>query len=148
MTQPPERAPAYLLALQDERDAMGRFPRSALPAAVLVVAGAIPILAGLRGVAAGEVTVSLPWILVGGILALPGTLLARHALQWFRRARSIENGIALFEGQSHKPDHGTLRGPFFSFWCPRLLRRVPIQATRPSLHRATSGTRRPQASDR
>lgn len=48
----PLRAPEYLVALQDERDEMGRFP---------------------------------------------GALLARHSWRWYRRTRSVERGIALFD---------------------------------------------------
>lgn len=93
----PLRAPEYLVALQNERDEMGRFPGSAVPAGLLLGAGSLLALPGLTGFLLGGGTAALPWVVIGGFIAAPGALLARHSWRWYRRARSIEHGIALFD---------------------------------------------------
>lgn len=97
-----ERAPAYLLSLQDELDAMGRFPPLLVPAGILSLLAAALFASGVVGfVATGDVA-ALPWTLFGGIVAFPAVILTRNTLDWFRRRRTLRRGIALIDARRLK----------------------------------------------
>jgi hypothetical protein len=94
-----ERAPAYLLGLQDELDSMGRTPPHALPAALLVGAGGIIIGAGVIGLVGVREPEAIPWIVIGTCIVTWGVVLARRAFAWVKRVRSLRHGIRLIEAR-------------------------------------------------
>jgi hypothetical protein len=99
MQERDERAPAYLLGLQNELDSMGRKPPHALPAALLVGAGGIIIGAGVVGLVGVREPEAIPWIVIGTCIVTWGGALARKSFAWVKRVRSLRHGIRLIEAR-------------------------------------------------
>lgn len=94
-----ERAPLYLLKLHQELDELGPYPRSAIPAAIILTLGLVYVGTGLLGLFRNGILGSLPWFYFGSGVTFVGFLLARHAYRWFRQARSLKRGINLIESR-------------------------------------------------
>lgn len=94
-----ERAPLYLFKLHQELEELGTFPRSAIPAAIMLLIGATYVGIGFfRLFRYGDLGFQV-WLLVGGGISWGGFLLARHSYRWFRRVRSLKRGIRLIESR-------------------------------------------------
>lgn len=97
MENDPEKAAEYLLALHDELESLGPWPRSAVPAAILIVVGGGWLVSGAAGLVQGQFIAALPWIALSTAFLLPGTLLGRRTFDWFKTVRSLRRGIELIE---------------------------------------------------
>ncbi len=114
MQNDPESAAGYLLALHDELEALGRWPRSSVPAVILLLIGGGWLVSGSLGLFVGEVLATLPWIAAGSVFLIPGLVFGRRTFEWFRRVRSLRRGIELIEGRqlkratsgAERPTHG------------------------------------------
>lgn len=94
-----ERAPLYLLKLHQELDELGKYPRSVVPAFILLTLGVVYTGTGLLGLIRHRDPGSLLWLILGGGVISVGFLLARHSYHWYRRARSMKRGIHLIESR-------------------------------------------------
>ena len=64
---------------------------------VTLTFGVLLLGVGLRGLWLGAGVDASPWILVGGVVTASGVTLALQARDWYRRHRSLERGIELFD---------------------------------------------------
>ena len=94
-----ERAPMYLLKLHQELDELGKYPRSAIPACIVLTLGLGYVGTGLTGLIRHGDRGVIPWLFVGGAVTYVGFLLARHSYRWFRLHRSLKRGIHLIESR-------------------------------------------------